>query len=231
MITNESDNIPKEVQIKAIVFDLGGVVFTSGTHLTLAKLVERYHINDRESLEIFFKSKPYNEGGLLRLGDISMDEFEKRFFLKFKINENSTQVLRNIWFSTYLPYFSMFRILKMLNKKYRLIAFSGNIKERIIFLDSRYDFLKFFHKTLFSYDYHYLKTDREFYNILIAHLHCKPSETLLIDDSFEVIEIARSLGFHTLLFLYSEQLIKELSFYGVIISLELLDLNSTIKKL
>ncbi|MFX1593020.1 MAG: HAD family hydrolase [Promethearchaeota archaeon] len=208
-------SFPIKDKIKTIVFDLGGVVFTSGTHLTLVKLVEKYHIEDWKSLNFFFKSEHNSEGALLRLGHLSIDEFETKFYLKFKINENHPQNLRMIWFSNYIPYFSMLKILKELCEQYRLIVFSGNIEERIRFLDSRYKFLKFFHKSLFSYEYHYAKTDREFYYELLKHLYCKPSEALLIDDSFEVVEIAKSFGIHSILFSYTEQFTKELLLYGI----------------
>ncbi|MFW9896577.1 MAG: HAD family hydrolase [Candidatus Thorarchaeota archaeon] len=202
-------------KIKTIIFDLGGVIFTSGTYLTVAKMIERYRIQDEEALKLFFNSDRDHEGGLLRLGLISMDEFERRFYLKFKIKEEYPRHLRMMWFSNYLPYFSMLSILKKLRKQYRLVAFTGNIQERIKFLDSRYDFLKFFHKTLFSYDYHYSKQDQEFYNELLYNINCEPSEALLIDDSFEVIDIARSLELNTLLFSYTEQFVEEMINYGI----------------
>ncbi|MFW9823272.1 MAG: HAD family hydrolase [Candidatus Thorarchaeota archaeon] len=202
-------------KIKTIIFDLGGVIFTSGTHLTVAKIVEKYHIQDEEALKLFFNSDHDHEGGLLRLGLISMDEFERRFYLKFKIKEEYPQQLRMMWYSNYIPYYSMLNILKKLSKQYRLVAFTGNIQERIKFLDSRYNFLKFFHKSLFSYDYHYSKQDQEFYNELLNHINCEPSEALLIDDSYEVIEIARSLKLHTLLFSYTEQFVEEMLNYGI----------------
>ncbi|MFX0007320.1 MAG: HAD family hydrolase [Promethearchaeota archaeon] len=202
-------------KIKTMVFDLGGVIFTSGTHLTLAKLVERYHLEDWKSLELFFKSEPNTEGGLLRLGQISIDEFETKFYKKFKITEKNPQILRMIWFSNYIPYYYMLKILKRLHEKYYLIAFSGNIEERINFLDARYDFLKLFHICLFSYDYHYSKSDQEFYHELLSQLNCRSFEALLIDDSAYVIEIADSVGFQTLLFSYTEQFLKELIPYGI----------------
>ena len=209
------EKLNTDKKIKTLIFDLGGVIFTSGTHLTVAKIIERYNIQDEAALKLFFNSDSDNEGGLLRLGLISMEEFEKRFFLKFKIKETYPEHLRMMWFSNYIPYFSMLKILKTLNKEYRLIAFSGNIETRVKFLNSRYNFLKYFHETLFSYDYTCSKQEEEFYIELLTHIHCKPSEALLIDDSREVIEIARSLKLNTLLFSYTEQFIQDMKDYGI----------------
>lgn len=207
-------------KIKTIIFDLGGVYFTSGTHLTLVKLNEKYQINDWASLSHFFRSEPDSEGSLLRLGLISMDDFEYKFFSKFKINENNQQQLRRIWFSNYIPYYEMPQITELLNQKYRLIAFSGNIKERIDFLDRRYDFLKFFHKKLFSFDYNLAKNNPKFYEILLEHIKCKPSEAILIDDSSEVIKIAQKFDINTILFSFTEQMLKELSNFSINLKIE-----------
>ncbi len=144
-----------------------------------------------------------------------MDEFESRFYSKFKIKEKNPHNLRMIWFSNYIPYYSILKILEELSKEYKLIIFSGNIEERIKFLDHRYNFLRFFHTSLFSYDYHYSKSEKDFYYELEKQLECEPNEALLIDDSFEVIEIAKSMGFNTILFSYTEQFIKDLLGFGI----------------
>jgi len=213
-LKNFSSKMPKN-EIKTIIFDLGGVYFTSGTHLTLIKLNEKYHINDWESLVSFFNSDPDTEGGLLRLGLISMDDFERNFFSKFKINENDQRVIRKIWFSNYIPYYKMTKIIEMLNKKYRLVAFSGNIQERIEFLESRYNFLNFFHEKLFSFEYNLSKENPEFYEILLDYINCKPNEAVLIDDSSDVLKLARNIGINTILFSYTEQLLEEFSNFGI----------------
>lgn len=210
---------PNKDKIKTLVFDLGGVYFTSGTHLTLVKLKEKYQIHKWDPLILFFSSSPDTKGGELRLGYITMDEFETKFFREFGIDENFPNHLRRIWFSNYIPYYSMPKIIENLYRKYRLIAFSGNIRERINFLDLRYDFLKNFHEKLFSYDYHFLKTQNKFFDELLNHLQCKPSEALLIDDSSVVIESAKSFGIHSILFSYTEQFITDLLKYGIKIKL------------
>lgn len=203
------------IEIKTIVFDLGGVYFTSGTQLTLGKVNERYQINNWGALGRFFSSDPEKPGGMLRLGYITMEEFEKRFFEKFGINEPEPTTLRKIWFSNYVPYHSLPQIVEKLSKKYRLIVFSGNIKERVEFLDDRYNFLKFFDDFVFSFDYAYNKRDKAFYEELIKHLECAPSEALVIDDQYETVQMAKSNGIHTILFSFTEQLIEDLHSYGI----------------
>ena len=202
-------------RIKTIIFDLGGVYFTSGTQLTLGKLHERYHIQDWRALGRFFGSEPGRPGCSLRLGRISMEEFERRFFERFGIREKDPTILRKIWFSNYVPYHSMSHVVETLNKNYRLVVFSGNIRERVNFLNERYDFLKHFHDGVFSYEHGYNKSDEPFYEELLNHIECAPSEALLIDDNYETIKIGKEFGFNTILFSFTEQLLKELSKYDI----------------
>jgi FMN phosphatase YigB (HAD superfamily) len=205
----------KSIEIKTIVFDLGGVYFTSGTQLTLSKLNERYQINNWGALGRFFSSDPKKPGGLLRLGDISMEEFERRFYRKFDIKEKDPTILRQIWFANYVPYHNIPAIVEKLHEDYRLIVFSGNIKERVEFLDDRYDFLKWFEDSVFSYDYACNKSEKAFYEELIKHLECEPSEALLIDDKYETIQIAERFEIQTVLFSFTEQLVEDLHLYGI----------------
>ena len=206
--------------IKTIVFDLGGVYFTRGTHLAIEKIIDIYSIEDRHSVREFFRDSYEKEGHKLRLGLINMDEFEERFVSSFNIDIDNIHHIRNIWFSSYVPYYKMEELVLQL-KNYKLIIFSGNIKERIEFLNKRYDFLKYFNTYLFSYDYQKNKNDIAFYEELLNHLNCEPSEAIMIDDENKNIKMAKSLGLNAILYYYTEQLVEELKKYKIPISIKI----------
>ena len=200
--------------IKTLIFDLGGVYFTRGSYLAMEKIIDIYDIKQENLIREFFKDSYKKEGHLLRLGLITMDEFEKRLISTFNINVNKIDHIRNIWFGSYVPHYNMRKLILDL-KRYRLIIFSGNIKERIEFLNQRYDFLKLFDDSLFSYEYQKNKDNIEFYHILLKHLQCEPSEAILIDDEKKNIRIAESIGIHGILYYYTEHLIEELKKYNI----------------
>jgi len=212
----------KNNQIKALIFDLGGVIFTNGTSVCIKKLMDVYNIKkikDIIALRYFFSDDLDSEGSLLRLGLISMDEFEERFYSKFNIVEKNKNHMRYIWFNSYNEQFMMKEIIKQLKDKYRLLIFSGNVKERVEFLNKRYDFLKYFNDAIFSFDYKKNKTNVDFYQDLLNHLNCQPSEAILIDDESKNVKIAKSLGLNTIYFCYLEQFIEELNNFGISISI------------
>ncbi|MHA1343988.1 MAG: hypothetical protein ACTSQG_08375, partial [Promethearchaeota archaeon] len=158
--------------IKTIIFDLGGVYFTNGTKYAIEQIKNIYDIKDNEALHKLFSNKKGSKGLQIRLGLISMDEFENEFISLFNIAKKEARHLRYIWFSSYIPNFKMEDIVRKLKKmSLKLITFSGNIRERIKFLENRYHFLKYFDNTLFSYDYQLNKENKEFYKILINHIN------------------------------------------------------------
>lgn len=203
-----------QLDIKTIVFDLGGVLFTSGTTLAIKKIATNYGINYRKVAEIFL-DKTHKLGYKLRSGTISMEEFLDNAIEKLELEDNDKEHIKNIWFNSYIPHFGMLELIKNLKKNYRLVIFSGNVKTRIDFLNKRYDFLKYFDDYVFSYIYHHNKKEIEFYNELLNHLDCEPNQSLLIDDSSKAVKTARSLNLNAIIFYYPEKLIKDLKNFNI----------------
>ena len=134
----------RNFNIKTIIFDLGGVYFSSGTTLAIKKIVDYYNIRDKEVVMDIFGNKPESEGYLLRLGLITMKEFERSIVSKLQLQEKDKDHIRYVWFNSYIPNYRMKEVVKQLrNMDYKLVIFSGNVRERIEFLDSRYNFLRY----------------------------------------------------------------------------------------
>ncbi|MFX1479112.1 MAG: HAD-IA family hydrolase [Promethearchaeota archaeon] len=204
--------------IKTIIFDLGGVYFTPGSFLAIEKIKEIYDINDEKLLQEIFSDKPNSEGNLLRRGLMTIDEFEEKLFSKLEINKKERKHTRYLWFGSYCIHYGIEDLLQILKKKYRLVIFSGNVRERIEYLEKKCGFLKYFDDTVFSFDYNMNKDDIEFYKELIKHLDSESSEAILIDDEKKNIKLARTLGFNGIHYYYTEKLIEDLKKYGIIIN-------------
>ncbi len=205
--------------IKTIIFDLGGVYFTPGSFLAIEKIREIYDIKNEKLLREIFSDKPNSEGNLLRRGLMTIDEFEEKLFSKLEINKKEKKHTRYIWFGSYCIHYGIEELIKVLKKEYRLLIFSGNVRERIEYLDKKSDFLKYFDDTIFSFDYQKNKDDIEFYEELIEHIECEPSEAILIDDEKKNIKIARSLGFKGIHYYYTEKLIEDLKNYDIFVNI------------
>lgn len=201
--------------IKTLIFDLGGVYFTPGSFLAIEKIKEIYDIENEKLLREIFSEKPSTEGYFLRRGMITIDEFEEKLFSKLNINVKDRKHTRYIWFGSYCVHYGMEDLVQKLKKSYRMIIFSGNVRERIEYLDKKCHFLKYFDDTVFSFDYQQNKNEIEFYEELKSHIDCKPSESILIDDEKKNLKIARSLGFNAIHYYYTEKLIEDLKKFGI----------------
>lgn len=201
--------------IHTVVFDLGGVFFTNGTKLAVPKFIERYGIDDHEALHRFFGNETGTEGNLVRLGLMSMDEYERRFISEFNLSSDEMGNIRELWFESYVPNPSMMDLVKNLSCNYELIIFSGNILERIQYLDSKYDLLSNFDKAIFSYDYRLNKGDIEFYDVLLNNLSCSPECSILIDDGEDHLRHANSMGIHGIHYTSTEDLLGHLEAFGI----------------
>jgi HAD superfamily hydrolase (TIGR01509 family) len=100
----------------------------------------------------------------------------------------------------------MRELVQKLRKRYRVIAFSGSIRERIDYLNKRYGLKQDFDDLILSFNFGFTKKEIEFYKILIKRIKCKPEECVLIDDSPIVLEIAKSFKIKTILFKNLKQL-------------------------
>ncbi len=207
--------LKNQFNIKTIVFDLGGVYFTPGSFLAIEKIKEIYDIENENLLKDIFSDIPNSEGNLIRKGLITIEEFEERLFLKMNIQNKEKDHIRYIWFGSYCLHYGIEKIIKELRKNYRLVVFSGNIRERVTYLNKKCEFLKYFDDAVFSYDYYTNKDDLEFYKELLKHIDCNPAEAILIDDEKKNIQLARSLGFNGIHFYYTEKLIKDLKKFNI----------------
>jgi len=210
----------KKISIKTIVFDLGGVYFSRGTYLAIIKLMDLYNIDDFFLLYETFGDQYQKEGYLLRKGLITLAEFKERVGEKLNIPQEEHHHIIKIWFGSYLPHYKIEALVINLKNNYRLVVFSGNIKERVDFLQERYKFLDNFHDWVFSFDYHKNKNDLAFYKELIQHINCQPSEALLIDDEQKNVQKAQSLGLNAIQYYYTEHLIYQLRKYNINFDLE-----------
>jgi hypothetical protein len=115
-----------EYNIKTIVFDLGGVYFTSGSTLAIEKIKEIYDIKDEELLREIFTDKPNTEGYLLRKGLITIDEFEAQLFKKLGINQKERKHTRYIWFGSYCVHYGIEDLLRIIKKIKMISNFTKN---------------------------------------------------------------------------------------------------------
>jgi len=182
-------------EIKGIVFDLGGVLFTEGKKVAAEKLF-REKGYDKDTVISSLKTPKSLD---LRAGLLSDKEFWN--YLQSQLPDGyDAQTIKNYWYDGYQLDKGVLEVIKILQKNYKLLVFSGNIKSRVEYLDKKFSFRKYFTVEIYSYEYHLNKPQKEFIKILIDKSKLKPKQLIYIDDDPKMLKVAESFGIKTVLY-------------------------------
>lgn len=194
--------------IKAIIFDLGGVLFTNGTGQFIDTLVVRYH-TDRDRVKNIIDGEI---GTLYREAKISRDEFWNRVTTGLGIVANVDN-LESEWIDGYKLIAGTRDLINDLSKKYRMYYLSDNVRERVEKLNEKYDFLRLFDGGIFSHEVGVRKPDPKIYRLVLDMAQVNPEEAIYTDDKPQNLVPAQTLGMTTFLFESPEKLRNELQQY------------------
>jgi len=176
--------------VKAIVFDLGGVLFREGKSVAIEKLFKEKNYDKKVVYDALMSPESVN----LRAGLITDEEFWK--FTQRQLPKGyDSQTIKDYWYDGYILDEDIFNLVKKLHGKYKLFIYSGNVKSRVEYLESKYGFRKYFDLEIYSYDYHFHKPQGT--DVLIEKSELKPSEMVYIDDNEEFLKLAEELGMKT----------------------------------
>jgi epoxide hydrolase-like predicted phosphatase len=187
--------------VKAIIFDLGGVLFTNGTKQFISDISKKYNL-DPESVKDVMDGVL---GSQYREAKITRDKFWKAALEKLKIHED-IDVLEDQWINGYKLIEGTKDIILELAKKYKVYYLSDNVKERVDKINSKYNFLEWFEDGVFSHEVGVRKPNPEIYKYTLKKANVQPEEAVFIDDKQKALDPAKEMGITTILFETHEQL-------------------------
>ena len=189
MLTNGAGQRRDGPTIKSVVFDLGGVLFSEGKAVAL-EVLSRDHGYDPAVVREILTSPPSRE---MRKGLLSEEAFWA--WVQGRIPGGyDARTIRDEWYAGYALDREVFDLARRLKGRYRLVAFSENVADRVAYLEEKYRFRALFDVEVYSYDHHAGKRDPRFLEILLETLGERPEEILYIDDSTEVLARAEQRG-------------------------------------
>lgn len=189
MSAGDGKSVCNSEKINTVVFDLGGVLFTEGKSVALEVLSGDYGY-DRTIVWDVLTCKQSRD---MRKGLLSEEAFWS--WVAGQIPQGyDAQVIRDEWWKGYALDPEILKLVKRLKGHYRLVAFSENVRSRVLYLDQRYHFRELFGEEIYSYDHHFGKRDPEFLEILLRVLGDPPTEILYVDNSKAPLEMAKRLG-------------------------------------
>jgi epoxide hydrolase-like predicted phosphatase len=190
--------------IKAIIFDLGGVLL----NIDFKKVSNAFKaLGVNEFDDLYSQSEVNQLFGDLETGKISEEKFciEIKKYTPQPVTNND---IINAWNSILLDYRKeSIEYLKQLKSKYKVFLLSNTniIHHKAfnkIFTDtiSPESFDSCFHKAYYSYKIGLRKPDATAYQYVLKENGLLPEEALFIDDTLKNIEGAKAAGLQTIFF-------------------------------
>ena len=181
--------------IKAIVLDLGGVLFAEGSS-EAAETLFRQHGYDKNIVLGVLHSP---ESIALRKG-LTSDEVFWSGVQSSLPEPYDARTIQQAWYDGYLLDEDILDLVRQLKPRYRLVVFSGNIRSRVDYLDRKYDFRKYFDQEVYSFDHGLNKPDQAFVDVMLDKVGLRPAEIVYIDDQISATAPAQALGIKTILY-------------------------------
>ena len=198
--------------IKALIFDLGGVIVPFDFRRGYALMQERCSIPAEEI--------PKRIGGtdLVRrfeTGEVGSREFVGELCGVLGTDLNYDEFCR-IWYSIFLPHTLIDdEMIAALAERYRLVLLSNTNQIHFEMLDEGYPILRHFKRRVLSYKVGAMKPSPVIYEAAIAEAGCKPGECFFTDDVEPYVEGARQAGIDAVQFHNRDQLIRDLRTRGI----------------
>ncbi len=204
------------MQIKAIIFDLGGVVLDFDFSNFYNSIIAQSPLNKPQTpimLEFFRQSDIYHQGNM------TDDEF---YHLACDLLQTCTldqtdfySAFNSIISGLNPEIISLIRKLKEM-RKYKLIALSNvNSSHWDYILKQNWDFINYFDELILSHEIHLVKPNPKIFKYAIQKAKCKPTQIVFIDDGLNNIRAAQEFGIQGIKFTTNDDLIKELLELGI----------------
>lgn len=197
-----------EKKIKAVIFDMGGVLLKTADASAREAIAERFGVTRRELEAYIFSSDSSIQSEEGQLSDMEHWHNVMRHF--GQPVGDYIQLYNEYFAGDYIDQ-RLLDFAASLKPAYTLALLSNAWENARTLLSQRFDFLDRFDISIFSYEVKARKPDARIYRVMLERLDAAPEETIFIDDVQENVEGAQALGMHALRFTDSDTVIAELS--------------------
>jgi epoxide hydrolase-like predicted phosphatase len=193
--------------IRAVYFDLGGVIVRTEFQAPRQRLAERFDREYDDLVKLVFDSETALQA---TLGLISEDEHWAAIARRLHLPEAEIQAVRDEFFAGDVTDLLLLGIMRGLRKHYKVglisNAWSG-LRPWII--DKK--FADAFDAMTISAEVRVAKPDPAIFRIALEKLEVAPAEAVFLDDFPANVTGARALGMHAIHFTHAEKALAELN--------------------
>lgn len=194
------------MSIKAVFFDLGGVILRTEYQAPRQHLAERFGMDYDDIDKIVFGSSSAVRASV---GEIDEEEHWRNVMKVLKLPAGEYERVREEFFAGDVLDHSILNFLRSIKPRVRIglisNAWSG-LREYI----QREKFDDAFHHMVISAEVGVAKPDPRIYHIALEQLQVRPKEAVFVDDVLENIEACEQVGMRGIHFKSPETTLKQL---------------------
>ncbi|MFD2161949.1 HAD family hydrolase [Paradesertivirga mongoliensis] len=194
--------------IKAIIFDLGGVLVDWNPKYLYQKI-----FTDESEMKSFLETICTNDWNEEQDAGRTLQEATEVLIKEYPEQEENIKAYYGRWEEMLNgPIEGTVEIFKQLKEfgKYKIYALTNWSAETFPIAKQKYDFLNWFDGVVVSGTEKIRKPDPAFFQILLDRYNLKPEEVLFIDDNFRNVKSALKMGIDSIHFISPEELHAEL---------------------
>ncbi len=201
------------LQIRAIIFDFGGVLVDWNPRYLYRKLFA-----DENAMENFFTEIGFPEWNTEQDRGRAFAEGVAEHSQKFPHHAEMIRAFDERWSESIGGEISeTVEILRALKRAgYALYGLSNWSAETFPRVRDQFAFFELFDAIVLSGEVKLAKPDRRIFDLLLEKSGCRAEDCLFIDDSETNVNAARALGFQTIQYQSPEQLARELEQLGIL---------------
>lgn len=181
--------------IKAVVFDVGGVLIRTHDHAPRRRWEAKLGLRDWESEEIVFSS---DIGTAAQMGSLTEEQLWREIGRRLELDEERLAEFRSAFWSGDVLDADLVDLIRQLRTRYQTAIISNATDGLRRTLNEKHRIADAFDLIVCSAEEGIMKPDLDIYRLTLQRLDRKPEEAVFIDDSRENVSAARQLGMHAI---------------------------------
>jgi len=193
--------------IKAVIFDMGGVFIRTLDQSARQQMAERYGESVEELNRLFFQS-PVSVAA--EKGLVSRAELLQYTIQQLGTPEDDVEAFITQFFSKDEEDAELVEFVRALKPHYKLALLSNAFLGTREWMQEHFTFLDLFEVSFFSAEEGMRKPEATFFRLVLDALQVAPHEALFVDDFKENIDGAQHLGIQTIWYVNRDEALAEL---------------------
>jgi putative hydrolase of the HAD superfamily len=195
--------------VRAVFFDLGGVILRTEDHGPRARLAERLGMSYQELAKLVFEGGPDRSGARASLGQISEEQHWRDVMGVLGLPEDQFESFRDEFFAGDTMDPALLDFLRGLHPQVKTGLISNAWGDMRNWLE-RGGYADAFDVFAISAEVGIAKPAAGIYELALRAADVQPQEAAFVDDTSENVEASRGLGMQGILFRSTEQTLAEL---------------------